>query len=657
MAAMTRLVHMVCGVFFAAAISPSSVSAQVAGPAQGRPASSVASQAQDQADPLSLASRQLWQKASAECRPPPGGKLQVVVIGFMPNDESMAADQKQFLGRLLDVAVDKAIRDAGSNAVLVNQKGIVDLVAIMGAGRSREEVTHMIRESREGWNVGIFASASRVGADYSIQLRAESWKERGVECFVPTDPVILPSHMVPEPVYPQDILLERAARSIMDAGIRVDQMVAVRARMAGQQYSPPQLNEHFSRVLNRGIQSTTDKGTQEIGTKPVRIDAQPYDQVKAGQKQWDMDVVVREGARNSVRLEIEMRPPTEASARGLNYQGLIPPDDLPPLPAIAYAGRLIGGKAGVFEQVAPANAVPQLPLSSQPSRVALQLNARQPRAAYGFSLKSEAVIEMDITEIQGPEPPRLNLFSADGREVVGEAPSTTKPNLRRYRLAGGSYLVQLAASPSAAADFTLRTRGSADVLTPEAAGRVTREVGDWVVGVVERPGAERVCYAFTPAMAVSPIHWRTQAPTLLFQMNGSDDNVSQRFDIATNYSLQTPIIGTVQLPGNQTLSMQLAATEGGPVQAVGQCSDGTERCMRNDMIQSLTRGSRITVSGRPRPAAPGARPLPDKGSVQYSLNGYQAAMYAMAFECGRKDFADNLVQREPNRPPRRTDKR
>lgn len=51
----------------------------------------------------------------------------------------------------------------------------------------------------------------------------------------------------------------------------------------------------------------------------------------------------------------------------------------------------------------------------------------------------------------------------------------------------------------------------------------------------------------------------------------------------------------------------------------------------------MTTGSQITMLGTTRSGA--------QGVVQFSLKGYQAAMYSMASLCDRRDFADRLVIR------------
>jgi hypothetical protein len=191
-------------------------------------------------------------------------------------------------------------------------------------------------------------------------------------------------------------------------------------------------------------------------------------------------------------------------------------------------------------------------------------------------------------------------------------------------------------------NLELRTRGSLDVLPPEPAGRITRTVGDWMVGVRETPKG-RTCFAYTPAAQVSPVSWRLLAPSLIFQMTPDGDEVAQRFDVAQEYADANSVRASVTLAGGQSQPLPLANSQGG-LSAASACASGQGVCLNTDMLRNLTRGSRVTLTGRPR-AGVKLNPGQQAGSVSYSLNGYQAAMYAMAFECGRRDFANSLVIR------------
>jgi hypothetical protein len=77
--------------------------------------------------------------------------------------------------------------------------------------------------------------------------------------------------------------------------------------------------------------------------------------------------------------------------------------------------------------------------------------------------------------------------------------------------------------------------------------------------------------------------------------------------------------------------------EDGAFRALEPCRWQAGNCISESALYGMTTGSQITMLGTTRSGA--------QGVVQFSLKGYQAAMYSMASLCDRRDFADRLVIR------------
>jgi hypothetical protein len=290
----------------------------------------------------------------------------------------------------------------------------------------------------------------------------------------------------------------------------------------------------------------------------------------------------------------------------------------------------------------PAKSAPQkrlaqpMPLSQTPQRFAVSLDAADKRQEFTFSTIRSTLVEIDITEVSGKDAPILGMINSNGRLVspVGQ-PGKARPHLRRWRLPAGSYTLWLEHRGAEAVEVTMRSRAAFDSLVPEPLGQIVRVAGDWVVGVREQGSGEKVCYAFTSALETQPANWRVLAPFLLFQITPASDAVQHRFDGAEDWSHPERVVAEVTgLNRRERLPLRL---EEGVFRALEPCRGQQGQCLSEAALYGMTTGNMITMLGATKTGS--------QGVVQYSLKGYQAAMYSMASLCSRGDFADRLVVR------------
>jgi len=253
-------------------------------------------------------------------------------------------------------------------------------------------------------------------------------------------------------------------------------------------------------------------------------------------------------------------------------------------------------------------------------------------AAYAFKLPSDRVLEFDLEQ----EPARtMAMYDAvSGREImpafVGDG---NRPNLRRFFLPGGQYLLKVGIGNAARSDFILRSRGGVGILEPEPPGQLLREYGAWSVGVQISNG-QRVCYAFTTATEQSRVQ-RLQKPVIWFSIpENKDATVLHFLDVAQFYSERSTFSASVFSRGLQQISTIAVSKVDGRLMSVQRGSRG-ENILNVEGLQGFTRGTRLRLRGTDMSGKP--------SEVFYSLVGYRQAITSMAHNCGRPEIAESLV--------------
>jgi hypothetical protein len=668
-------------------------------------------------DPFVRLAEDIWSAVQRSCEPPEGRPLQVAVIGVAPGDVRFTADQKDFLAQKLTGAMSILMRQTPATRARIVMRNVAEVIAIMGSGAGRGEVERLLREA-ENYNVGITVTGGRfVGRGYRIALGA--FGRNGVACQEQTSAIELPPDTFPENIVSADELLSRAAQHVLEKDRQsAAPVVSMQLRMADGQPAPEIWNESLARSFNRSVRLARERiEVRSLEEKDIRAEAvRPGQPQLVGADRWSADIVLNTRQRVGTRLEVDLRPPSNARLEGTAYDGLIDPESLPPLqmtpeptsvavalaPAVApqpatvampaaapatapvvepapaalpapapftptsspASAELAQGPALASLPVSPppapmaaaaapravsppaatpaAQAAPQperkptLPLSNSAQRLRLALAPANPRQEFVFSAPESMVLEVDLQQASVEDQLSVVVLDANnGVEASVGQPLAARPYLTRWRLERGDYTLSVGGRIQKPLDLVLRTRASLDALTVEPLGTLVRVAGDWAVGVRETPNGGRVCYAFTSAVMTQPARWRVVSPFLLFQITPDDDVVQHRFDGVGDWAKPEAIQAQVQRAGRWE-RLPLRPIDG-VMQSAEPCKGQKGMCLTETTLFGLSTGARVSLTG----AAKDGR----QGVIDYSLNGYQAAMYAMASLCNRKTLAARMVIR------------
>lgn len=603
-------------------------------------------------DPFIRLTQELWSAIEAKCAPPGGKPLQIAVLGVPPDDMRFTFDQKDFLAQKVTAAASLVLRNTPKAKASVSLREVAELIAIMGAGESRAEVDRLIKEA-ENYNIGIHIRGGRsMQKGYRIALQALG--RNGVTCIEQTSPVELPADAFPENIIATEELLSRAAQHVLERpASERETVVAMRSRMIDGRVVPDIWNESLARSFNRAVPLARRRmATRSLEARELRAEAAGG--LDGRNEQWRAEIILNDNVRMGTRLELDLRPPAGANTEGTAYDGLIDPDSLPPVPVARLAAAPVPETSATRSVAPPKPAapapvpvpapapaaakpvVPPLPLKLSAQRVRLTLDAATPRREFALSLPQTTLVEIDLQELAKEDGPNVQMLEGTSRIIAPLGPpAQTRPHLKRWRLPAGAYTLWLEHKVQKPIDFVMRTRASLDSLMPEPAGSLVRVAGDWAVGLREMPGGQRVCYAFTAATLTEPANWRVLTPFLLFQITNASDEVQHRFDNAEDWAKPEAVTVDVQRGG--AWSRLPLRPEDRVLKSLDACKAQQGLCLPDATLFGLSSGLKLSMLGATKEGK--------QGMVEYSLHGYQAAMYAMASLCERKQLATNLVVR------------
>jgi hypothetical protein len=244
-------------------------------------------------------------------------------------------------------------------------------------------------------------------------------------------------------------------------------------------------------------------------------------------------------------------------------------------------------------------------------------------------LDNPSILEVDIEQAAKRD---LRLLDEAGREVKPAFAGTSRPNLRRYAMLQGSFLLVVSNAEAAAAEVVLRTRTARTMLEPEAPGDLTRTFGDWAVGLSSAQG-RKVCFAYTTATEGSSVR-RLQRPVIWFSTESEKDAPLVHFvDDARFYRNPGSARASVAVSGQTSNAVVLSEIEGRLVPA--QTNAAGRPVLSDASIRGFTLGRSIAITGTDETGR--------DSRVVYSLIGYKQAITSMATLCDRPELAQKLV--------------
>jgi hypothetical protein len=258
---------------------------------------------------------------------------------------------------------------------------------------------------------------------------------------------------------------------------------------------------------------------------------------------------------------------------------------------------------------------------------------------YAFQLFRESFVEFDVVKIGNKQISfKPELFGGNGMPVDSFPPGRARINLRRYRLPPGQYELRVTPEERGRHEFVLATRAASvsSMLEFEPAGRLTRRFDDWFVG--ERAiNSNRVCFAYTQAVEVSPSGWREQRPYIWIAINGDPkvQEIGHFIDDATRYADPGDVKVSFEEQGGTKRPLNVVAANGTLQPAITNARG--EKVLDRESVRGYTQGASILLEGKTADGQP--------AQVRYSLFGYRSAINAAAIACGRPDLAQDLVWR------------
>jgi hypothetical protein len=487
----------------------------------------------------------------------------------------------------------------------------------------------------------VRATGQKVGRNINFQLTATGRKE--LECIVATPVIELPPALVGEVYVPAEKIFDATALELWRKSKGVNQ-IAVDAVSASGNALDPHLPAHFTRQMSMAVSRMEQYATESLGTKTELVVLPRREAAPDRELRWDADVVIEPRA-NGYRLMIEAKRPNTTA---INQYGLIMPDELPSLrrsDLVRQASMIRtqaprppqgAGPAGPRAQRAPGDAA-VLSITATPTRIQDAVDDQTVEQRYAFQLFRESFVEFDVVKINGKQIAfKPELFGSNGMPLDAFTPGRARINLRRYKLPPGQYELRVTPEERGRHEFVLATRAvsATSMLEFEPVGRLTRRFNDWYAG--ERQlGANRVCYAYTQAVEVSPSGWREQRPYIWIAINGDRkvQEIGHFIDDATRYDAKADLAVSFEDQGGSMRPLNVKAL-GGAIQPALTNQKG-DVILDRESVRGYTQGASILVEGK---TADGKA-----AQVRYSLLGYRSAINAAALNCGRPDLAQDLV--------------
>jgi hypothetical protein len=375
-----------------------------------------------------------------------------------------------------------------------------------------------------------------------------------------------------------------------------------------------EFNEQKSSNFSIGADPTPIQVLKRAGHEPARD--------PAGSR-WTVELKLIEQTREA-KL-IVTATPSNPKAQAFAEQGLV---RLASLPAQSTRSLQAVAITGAAASLSKSRAAMLLPVGVGLQRLSARLEGKE-SLPFSMAFEEPSILEVDIEQSVKRT---LVLLDGSGREVRPAFVGSGRPNLRRYALAQGRYVLIVANPESAATDFVLRTRTARTMLEPEPPGDLTRTFGDWAVGISSAQG-RRVCFAYTTAGGDSAVR-RLQRPVIWFSTESEKEAPLAHFvDDARFYRNPVSTRAVVAAAGQALAPISLSEIEGRLVPA--QLSAAGQPVLSDASIRAFTLGRAMVLTGTDEQGK--------DSRVVYSLIGYRQAITSMATLCGRPELAQKLV--------------
>lgn len=566
----------------------------------------------DQQDPIGSASKELWRLVRESCVPD-GRKVVVGTASLPVTVQAFTRDQGNHLMG--------AVHSAFSRLPNIEMAPFSDVGAVLevqNAGMLATPNAGQAEAMLDRIEILITGSGQKVGPNTHFSLKAIG--RRGIQCYPSVGPFVVPPSFAGETYIPAENIFAKAASDVWSKSRGTNEIV-VKARMTNGVPLDRNLPDHFTRMMSKAVQSAEKHAIETSIGNPTRLVPVSAERASAdNDNRWNADVVV-EPRRNGYHISIEV---SRRDQTPVFSDGLVLADELPALEWASLSGR---SSTHALPRIGPA-----------PIRIEDKVDGRQPNKTYTFSLVRESYVEVDLPadRVRGQSKTmQVELFGNGLLQRTIHVENRARPNLRRYRLAAGQYTIKVSTPGPSRHDYTLRVRGvdSSQMLEPEGPGRLLSQYQDWYAGYFDTPSGRRACYAYTPALEVSPAGWREELPVIwLSAFANETGNLSHLLDKAPFYRAGSEFEVMVNEPGNGR--MLGVSTLNDFIQPLKTNAAG-QHIIDMDAVAGYNRGTTLELQGTTKDGRP--------TRILYSLQGYRSAVNALAIACGRRDVASALV--------------
>jgi hypothetical protein len=569
----------------------------------------------DEKDPIGSAARELWRQVNAQCGPIKS-PVTIGTASLPVTVQAFTKDQGNNLMQQVHAAFSKL------EGIKMSPFGDIGaLLEVKTAGMTSQPNAGDVESMLDQVEIVIRATGQRVGPNTHFILQAIG--RRTYQCSPSVGPVAVPASLVGEVYKRAENIFSDAAREVFEK-TRGSVPLVLSARLPNGTSLDPNLPEHFTLMMEKAIDNAARNADVTIGNPTqvpvVNAALAPIDPAE----RWDAFVQV-EPRTNGYHIQVSVR---RAGFTSVFSDGLVALDDLP---AMQWAA--LGPSRTRRIHSAPS-------LGSAPLRINGRILGGRGLEQYAFSVGRESYVEVDIPTISVSGPHRSLKVDVIGPNNIPlktiHIANPSRPNLRRFRVPSGQYVIRIASTAPTPQEYQLRARAvdTSDMLMPEAPGRLIRRFQNWYASVVEDPASgKRTCYAYTAATEAGPTNWREQAPFILLSAESEGSGAIQHLlDDKRYYRPGAPIEASVTEGGDVRLLN--ASAPGNFIRPMKEGSNG-QPILDMDAVAGYNKGTTLELNG----TTPDGRPA----HVVYSLQGYRAAVNAMSLECGRRDLANALV--------------
>jgi len=609
----------------------------------------------DENDPIGSGMTELWRRVRANCMADGRAEIRTGVAGFPLDERHFTPQAQQVVINMMNGAIGR--QQGARNSRFRDTSGVEFLIA---TGMNRDDAMREMERERNEIELFLRVQGTNQGPHYLVTLTAESARPNW-RCFQSTDPFPMAQHLTGDAYFTLDILMTNAMRDVVERARGVNQIeIAVHVR-GEPTTDTSELRRDLVSAMRRGIQEAERTQSRIRPDRPRFLVDQPAPQGDGAPavRRWRAEVVVTRLGTRGFNIEIEFLPEgdTAIATRGLVANDLMPslnvavavasrpapPPQREPDPPRRREGE--GGAGSVMPrplpEPPPRPSLRELILGETSRFVRDELDPRLGMREFLVRLREPGIVEFDVPGIARGVTPSVTLRDQNGRPLEPAEPVVPqRPNMRRFQVPAGEFVVRVGARTREDGRFMLSARGGEGMLVPEppAGGRLMRAFQDWVVGEIVQNQRRVACFAYTVAAEVTPAGWRLQRPLLYFSVGAERGApVGHFFDRINFYSAETqPEVAITDTDGRRTtLQLTRLSQESNNLGVHAQCASGRGMCIDQTGIRGLSLGTQAMVRGRG----------PDGQAVRigYSLAGYRDAIGGMAQLCGRRDVAERLV--------------